>query len=671
MTVPSPTTNTPSFLITADDLEGKRITPEVLNEARAKLSAFAQIKLENGGVHAACVKLAAANEGKRGWSWKRLETQLAEYLRTGDWTVCLDRAKAGKAWWGVSLNAAPALPGRFIDYWKGLQMANQADKARSEWKALKRRWHCWRAGDTSKAIPGYDTPPPANPATDLPYGWDYSNLMRYRATKHQRTAFQQGRTAAADYRPFLLQTRVGLEVGQYYLWDDMWNNLKVIAPNKREPARLLQFHALDLASACSIARGYKPALKDEETEVKEGLKHREMIQFTCHVFTTIGYRKEGSTQIVEAGTATIREEEAKWYYDLTGGKIKVERGVTSKDPMFAGIFEGASKGNPRFKTWLETFGGLIQNASSNILEFPGQTGSNSRLDKPEESVGMEAYAKLMYDAKQTLPKEIQAKISLGFLPLNEAIFALESVTQFVNDRHDHELEGWRAAKNFEQVWRMDETMPWQSWERLLDMPEDKRAATLAYVMSQKNLIWERRMSPLAVLRRGQAGFAKLPAHAGAVVLRGIPWREVSVRKNMIELMVPEVDPDEPLHYEPILSDGNGAAVRLQQDSKWNARVNPFNPEVIFVYDAKDAYLGLCPRWNRVCRTDVEAMKRAYGRVHHAEAELAAEAARLGAKIIQKRIEDAETNARILGGVDPERRKAIALADAADEADYRP
>jgi hypothetical protein len=135
-------------------------------------------------------------------------------------------------------------------------------------------------------------------------------------------------------------------------------------------------------------------------------------------------------------------------------------------------------------------------------------------------------------------------------------------------------------------------------------------------------------------------------------------------------MVPEVDPDEPVHYEPVLWCGNGPARRLQQDSRWMVRVNPLMPGVAYVYSAREEFVGCVPRWERVCRADTESLKRAFGRAAHAEAELVAPAKALGATIVKREIEKRVNNAAVLGGRAGEQESLAEIARAAIAAEAR-
>ena len=617
-------------------------------EVLERLQAFSEIAGARS-VHAGCKAVAARFDGRPGWSAKRLETQFHAYRRSADWTVLVDRAKAGRDWWvSVADTHLPTLPPRFVEHWKSRCAQNQRDKARSAWTGMVNQWRRWRAGDASAAIPGYQAAPCPNAKTDLPDGWSYGNLMRFVPTRFERKLIQIGPKAAAAFRPRVLATRVGLAVGQYVMADDYWHDFGVLAPRARRSSRLLQFHLLDLASGCNVDRGFKPALEDEMSGVEERLKEREMLFLLAHFLGEYGYRKEGTTLICEAGTATVREKDERLLADLTGGLVRVERGPCSGAAAFAGMFGGRSGGNPCFKASLESWGNLGHNMMAGVLQFPGQTGSNSRVNLPEPLHGRERHARMLAEAMVGMPVEQAERLRLDYLRYAEAITLVNQVTDAINARTDHELEGWRECGHVTTEWRHDVDTPWLPLERLLGIQDpEKRQRIADYVNSVPNLTRERALSPAEVWRRGSRDFVKLPPHAAAMLLGEVEGREVIIRNNMIELMVPEVSPDEPIHYEPVIRDGSGPERRLRQDSKWLARVNPLSPGRLFVYDAKGGFVGTCPRWDRVSRADTEGLRRAFGRANHAEAELVAEARAIAAPIIKAELEKRRHNARVL------------------------
>jgi len=152
-------------------------------------------------------------------------------------------APAGQKWRAlVNKSKVPedrGLDREFIAYWQGL-----CKQYGRKCKAAHR--HFLRDFRAGVAIPGIEA---TVSRKTIPLGFSYDNLIRYRPSTFELTAARIGRSAAADFRPKIFTTRVGLAVGQRILFDDMWHDFKVVMVGQRRPMRLLQLHAHDLFSA--------------------------------------------------------------------------------------------------------------------------------------------------------------------------------------------------------------------------------------------------------------------------------------------------------------------------------------------------------------------------------------------------------------------------------------
>jgi hypothetical protein len=93
--------------------------------------------------------------------------------------------------------------------------------------------------------------------------------------------------------------------------------------------RVLQFHCLELLSASQIGRGMKPEILNDSTGKMERLKAREMLFLLAHVLGNRGYNPEGCLLVMELGTATVDERVERLLHDISGGKLRIERGTTS------------------------------------------------------------------------------------------------------------------------------------------------------------------------------------------------------------------------------------------------------------------------------------------------------------------------------------------------------
>jgi|GEM_PF-5087790 hypothetical protein len=666
---PSGAGESPALPIRNDPELLSKLRPRVREKVLALLEAFdvidaaaPKLKMET------CRALAEKLGHQRGltahvlygkyWLLKRGNSQFP----AGDWRLLVDRTQAGKLWQQDRVR----VPVATIEYFQSLCARKQRGKALEAHVELVDQWRRWRAGDESAAIPGYLSCPPADPKTDLPKGWTFSNLVRLRPTHYQQKLINIGPKAAAEFRPQIPRTRAGLEVGQYYLFDDKWLDFKVNTPGAREGSRLLSFFVLDLFSACNFARGFKPALENEITGIQERLKEQEMLWLTTHVLCTEGYRRAGTTLICEGGTARIREREAEIFARYSGGAIVVQVGATSKAPAFAGFFDSAARGNFRFKAQLESFFNLLGNRTDDQVLFRGQVGSNARLNCPEELAGRERHNNDLIVAFQGLPADVARRLVLDFLPLAEAIDLVNSVCHRINGRTEHDLEGWRGAGLITQEWRPSPHVDFLPASALEALPMEDQRRIADYIGLVPNLTRERKLSPFEVWQGGRRDFVRLPLAAAAEVLGALDGHERPVRNSLLAWAEPLIDPDEEVVYEAIVRDGNGSERLLRDGEKFLVRVNPLMADRAFVYDARNGFLGVCRRYGRTRPDDVAGLERAFGRQAHIEALALKEAKRIGAPIVRAELARRRQNATLLGGEHPSPAPALTSSATLDD-----
>jgi len=546
--------------------------------------------------------------------------------------------------WRTLVNKSKVPEGRglddeFIHYWQGL-CKQYGRKCKAAHREFLRQF---RAG---VPIPGIDA---TVSRKKLPLGYSYDNLIRYRPSDFELAASRIGRSAAADFRPKIFLTRVGLSVGRRYLFDDMWHDFEVVTLGQRAPRRLLQLHAHDLFSGCQFARGLKARLKDELTGKSVNLSEKEMLFLVAHVLAEFGYHPDGCTLLVEHGTAAIAEWIEKILFDLTAGRVTVERSGIEGASAFAGQYAGSSKGNFRFKASLESLGNLIHNETSNLIQFPGQTGSNSRLNKPEELHGRQRHADALIKAMTALPAERAALLRLPFLEVNQAKWLVEEIMERINQRTDHELEGWLDAG----LTTMDFELPdigVISAQKFLSLPADKQAAlqTIATPLPRK-------LSPREVFDGGRSRLIRLRPEQVALLLRDVTGREVPVGKDHLLTFDDETISPNPLRY---------LAHHFAPGDTFNVVVNPMSPNSAHLFDAKGAWVGVVSAWQTVRNDDLEGLHRQMGAAAQVERELLAPVAATGARITKRRIDDAQHNAEVIKGAHATRAE---MSDAADEA----
>lgn len=651
------------FLNLGDDLQ------DLVLRRLSAMQKIAGAKKVKAGLREVVAELAACNDNEivRGCGLGTLRNLWYKFSKAGgDWTKLLDKAQAGAKWWN-SLDEQ-GLPQGFIDYLGEQWAANQRDKFRSEWSKLKVRWDLWRRGDNGSKIPGYDRCPDPRSDTCLPDGWSYRNLKRVAeksARDYSRKVIQIGPKAAALLSLHIPMTREGVEVGQYYLFDDSWNDFEVLFRGRA--TRLLSLHALDLASGCNVLRGYKPAWAESPGDVEERLKEREMVWLGVKLLATEGLHPAGTTFICEKRTATFPQWIVEKFTQLFGGKLIVNDGPAGGGPGVAGLFTGRGGGNPRWKAPLESWFNLLRNHTANVLEFPGQTGATSIAlgSQPEGLSKMAAMDEAMHKCLAILPKEKADAMRFNLLQHDEAMLSLDAVTEVINTRRDHHLQGWRESKNIIAGFRLAEHLPFEPVTTLEDFSDAEREHYGMLIKSNPNLRGEIVLSPREVYSKGREKLQRItPAQAALLMAMVDSDQAESVKGGLLEVNVPEVNPDEPLQYGPFLRDCDGRQETMRNDDKYLVRVNPFMPDTAFLFDAKNGFVGFTKRYSRTHRGDVDALQEKFKTKAKVVSDWTREARKVATPITKRAAEIAANNAAVIDDVRKEQQQLEDLAASA-------
>lgn len=599
-------------------------------EAERRQSLFEEVAAGSGSVSGAAKRRLAQAAG---FTVRHASRKLDEWLRSGrDPMTLVDRR--------VAPSESHGLAPEFVEWWKGLCEKN-GRKCRPAYRAFKR---AFLAGDL---IPGMDPGIPRR--LPLPRGYSETNLLRHKPTKFELTSARVGRSASAPYRPLVLTTRVGLEVGRRYIFDDLWHDFKVVVVGQRQAVRLLQLHAHDLFSGCQFARGIKPRLFDHETGHSVGLNSGEMLFLLAHVLGSYGYHPDGCVLMVEHGTASIDQATAALIADLTGGLVTVEESGIEGMAAFAGQYPGRSKGNFRFKASLESLGNLIHNETAGLMEFPGQTGSNSRINLPEDLAGRERSLDLLQRSILALPPRVAADLVKPFVEATQATLAIERVMELINRRTDHELEGWIESG----LTTVDYEMPGIGilpGSELVKFDEPRRKAVEAIATPIA-----RRLSPREVFDSGRRRLVRLRPEATARLLHGKFGREVTVGDDHLITFADSAISPSPLRY---------LAHTYAPGDTFSIVVNPFAPAEAHLFDARGAWRGVVKSWQAVSRDDVAGLHAQMGEAAKIASELLGPVARRGTDLTRKRLAETQHNNRVLTRHQTEQADLGAAADQA-------
>lgn len=531
-------------------------------------------------------------------------------VKKAGWNALIDRRYVGPDVWNrrgpSNTNLSAADKELVKTYCERYQRSNAAAI-----KALRRDW--------LKGL--VFTATALDPKTGFPFGWSERNLAHHVPTKFELKNARIGRSAAASERQLVYTTRANLWVGSHYLFDDMWHDHFVNHLDQRKSGRPLEFHALDLYSACKFAWGMR--VRTERADgTMDGLKEADMRFLLANLLDQTGYSPRGTTLVVEHGTAAIRPDLERFLYEETGGLITVARSGMEGAAAAAHQYAGRAKGNFRFKAALESLGNLIHNE---MAALPGQTGKD--VDhRPEQLDGMLKANDALLRAIAYLPPERVEMLQWPILSIQQFQGIAAEIYARINDRTDHELEGWDMHY----------------------VPDLRRGGM-------------RRKSPNEVFRSGSRELTRLRPQAIASILLADSGEERSVRRGMIETRDGEISGDVLRYDARILAEGE----------RYSTILNPYAPEKIWVFDAKGRFVAACPRITSVNRSDLRAVAEACGRAAKAEAEALAPFRARHLKEAREKAANARHNAGVVSGAPitgEERAKARLLRQIAGSAD---
>lgn len=574
------------------------------------------------------------------------------------WRALVDcaKAKVSREWlFDQSVGVVTdKLSDEFVQWFIALAERNQR-KTRPAYREFVKRWQ------RGEQIPGLDN---SQPRSALPKGCTYGNLNRKVADKFALKAMRQGLGAAYKHAPKVFSTRVGLWPMSHVMIDDLWHDNFVIF--KGQIVRVLEFDALEVFSGCKIGWGTKPRLKREDG-THEGLQEKFVRMLLAQIFFQHGFSPTGTTLLAEHGTAAVREDLERLLYDRTGGKILVRRsGITGREQAVAGMALGQGKGNPRFKSALESLRNLIHNE---LAALPGQTGKD-RDHAPEATAGEVKQHEDLLKAVAVLNERNPERAALikmrlleyhaHFLPL------LAEVYETINQRTWHELEGW--AKCGHIVAELNDAGLWTDANAIVPA---KREALLALAQVDKTYLRQRQLSPREVFNRGAGTLTKLPAFVVAEMLGDDFAREIYCRDSYFEFCDAELDSEEML-FEGRIVTPEGRERELEAD-KYQVFVNPFDLNQLFVHDAKGRHLGIAPRVQRVNRVDEAQLRSAFGRANQRLADKLKPVRERHAEMTREATATAKHNARVLSGApvtatEQENAKLVRKEGAAAAAD---
>jgi len=550
----------------------------------------------------------------RGFSAPSLRRKFYAFARAGgDWRVCIDHARlpaesprkmAEKCYKKYCENNQRSSREAYRKMMRDFRAGRELEPAGITWKDV------WKAAHPKKAAPQFC------PQDWTPRGWSYRNLQHAAGlSKYEKTAARIGAAAAREHLPAVYTTRAGLAVGQIYMFDDMWHDILVQFPGQEKAVRPLEFACIDVFSACKFQYGMKP--RRTEDGKRTNLNEREMRFLLAHILCNVGYNAEtGCTLVVEHGTAAIRPELERRLKDLSHGKISVSRSGILGEQVHKGMFPGRGGGNFKAKAALESSHALAHTAAAHL---PGQTGANSRTNRPEQLAGMQKYDNELQRAAARMTPARAAALMRPFLSYYDYADAIGELYDNINWRTWHALEGWEQARLTATEWRLTEDSPWQPIDSLDTLAPAQRQIADGLLMENPALRRVRKLSPMEVWQAGAENLARLDKFAAPLILGADTGKLKKVRDDgLIAFRDRDCGPDEH-RYLARVTTPDGFQQALRPGRKYLMQVNPFCPGEAFVTDPESGgCIGVARRWETACKADMDAVHRLMGAQAHEE-----------------------------------------------------
>jgi hypothetical protein len=540
-----------------------------------------------------------------------VDRYLGDYKAQG-WRGLRDERLAGLG--------AKGLSPLFKSFIAGLFDAHQRDKddGAEVHRKLVDRWNTWRkTGDSAFAIPGYTSPPPADPSTGVPVGWSYDNILRLRPKAPARAAAKHGAKSAAAHLPPVLTTRIGSAVHSRRLYDDQdLDNLladgHLAISGLADTMRPVSFNSLDFYTAAHLSHHLRAVAKDPETSKNKTLTGMEFVWFVIRDLQTWGYRTDelGTELIFEHGTANAwKSKELQTFQGhgsfedainaITGGHCFVNRSGKFEGAMFAELcFKPQGTGNFKFKTWLESAFRLLR---TYMQALPGPIGSHQRINGKDELYGIKLEErKLLKAISEVVDPQTQLLLAGAMehelMDLQTFHDLVNSVYRAVNARTHHVLEGWHQCKFTVPLWRLSpDSENWFSQDELaaIEDPLEKQMILRRINANRDQLTRVDRLSPLEALaietKRDAVRIAKLPDHVVGLVLPRQWAQAKKVGKNHCFTLANPLWPDTQDTYVASW-DERGAQVTLDIGKDLLVYHNPFHDGRAQVHDVNGAYI---------------------------------------------------------------------------------
>ena len=615
-------------------------------------------------------ELAARLEplGYKGISLKSLYRKLDQFRKVGVW-ACVDKRVARRVTaQGIATNSV------FVEAWHARVLSNRR-KVKPAWRALIADLvngvaipgvGTWREmyASTYGYRPAVDEPCPWS-ALNPPPGWSLRNLMQLKPDDFALTAARIGMGAAKiDFLPTVRLTRVGLLPCQVVEVDDMWYEHVVHFGRNLKPQRVVEFAAMDRLTGHVICHLAKPVIeKDDGT--RSTFKSAWVRYLYHYLLCVVGVPAEGCLIKGEHGTAS---EDATFGAALAAinavrkeaslKPVVFRAGAIVTQPLAKGLADVKHHGNPRHKGMIEQMHATLKHYADSLIF--GNVGGGRDV-QPEETIGLVREDAALVKIAAAKPA-LASRLRFNFPTWSAFVVAAEEAHRRMDERTDHQLEGWEECGFTVTEVKYPGSPHWQA----VGTPYDGRCVLPGEPLAgvQRRV---RRMSPAEAwtfarlrteLEKVSPGFTPLIlgkelAHAATVgdkLTMDVRDRETGERYTVAAII-----------------DG----VPLSRGAKCLVWVNPMDVGKAYVQDAQGRFLGVAKVLQAV-RADADAtvpeLQEQLGLRSSALAEERRRLDPLVRKRLQERSDAAAANLAALGMEDPAERAEIEGRAAGELAD---
>lgn len=625
------------------------------------------------------MKRLLANDGKigakiaheaqlLGWAEVTLRKYYDRFRHSGDWRTLIDRRR-----FPDPLQRG-CVPNEIIELFRKLVGENQRKDAPA-YRELMRRYRAGVEVAPGVAWPEYD------PETDGPRGCSLRNLRR-KLRAFEKVAMREGLGAAlSKHGPKVLTTRVDLWVGSHLMIDDLLRDFEVLLLPAGKRARIQELGILDLFSGDRFMVHRRPQFEREDG-VKDSLKEKEMRYLVAAWARGVGYSPRGTEILSEGGTAVVRKELAQWLHQYSDSAISVRYpGQLGDEQAIAGYF-GRGGGNPRHKPHLESVHNLLHNEAANL---PAATGHDR--NPPEWLHGLQAMTTQVVKWICELPLEKALLLRPAMAEYWQGLDLLAEIDWRIATRTDHELEGWVKLNHVRVEYCQDAINDvWIGPEQFAQLPQRSQEMLMQAAAAYPAFQRVRKLCPREVFVKGAQELVRMPDHVIALMFIDRDLGDDLRQKRrlnadgMFEIQHQLADP-EPMFFSREVVRPDGGVLRLEERHDYQAVLNPFDSEALWIYGPGGDVIGTAPRVQRASRIAAGSMHQALGRRSHEISALLtplrerhADAAQLVAELQEhngaiRRGEDVSDEAKQLAR--RQAKRAGSLTDFISDADANP